>query len=254
MSLFRRISNLFSRSRVDREIEAELKAHIELRMEDSIAEGMSTEEARRDAVLRFGNSTMMKERTVAVDAALTVEALFADVRYALRQLLRNRGFTAIAILTLALGIGATTGIFSILNAWIIQPLPLKDPQQLVILWRAATGSPGEPAYYFNWRDYVFFRERSHTFQSLGASFERGYALTGSGEPENLNGGILSRTLLSTLGASAFRGRLFLPGDETGPSVAVISHALWTKRFHQSLAVLGKTLTLNEKPFTVVGIL
>jgi predicted permease len=254
MSLFRRISNLFSRSRVDREIEAELKAHIELRMEDSIAQGMSTEEARRDAVLRFGNPTMMKERTVAVDAALTVEGLFADVRYAFRQLMRNRGFTAIAILTLALGIGATTGIFSILNAWIIQPLPLKDPQQLVIFWRAATGSPGEPAYYFNWRDYVFFRERSHTFQSLGASFERGYALTGSGEPENLNGGILSRTLLSTLGVSPFRGRLFLPGDETGAPVAVISHALWTKRFHQSLAVLGKTLTLNDKPFTVVGIL
>lgn len=197
---------------------------------------------------------MMRERTIAVDAALTVEALLADVRYALRRLLRNRGFTAIAILTLALGIGATTSIFSILNAWIIQPLPLKDPQQLVIMWRAAPGSPGEPAYYFNWRDYVFFRERSHTFQSLGASFERGYALTGSGEPENLNGGILSRTLLSTLGVSPFRGRLFLPGDETGPPVAVISHALWTRRFHQSLAVLGKTLTLNDKPFTVVGIL
>ncbi len=191
---------------------------------------------------------------MTVDAVQTVEGLLSDVRYALRQLLRNRGFSAIAILTLALGIGATTGIFSILNAWIIQPLPLKDPQQLVILWRAATGSPGEPAYYFNWRDYVFFQERSHTFQSLGASFERGYALTGSGEPENLNGGILSRTLLSTLGVSPFRGRLFLPGDENGPPVAVISHALWTKRFHQSLAVLGKTLTLNDKPFTVVGIL
>jgi predicted permease len=201
-----------------------------------------------------GIALLREERTVTVDAVLTVEGLLSDVRYALRQLLRNRGFSAIAMLTLALGIGATTGIFSILNAWIIQPLPLKDPQQLVIFWRAAPSSPGEPAYYFNWRDYVVFRERSHTFQSIGASFERGYTLTGSGEPENLDGGILSRTLLSTLGVSAFRGRLFLPGDETGPPVAVISHALWTKRFHQSLAVLGKTLTLNEKPFTVVGIL
>ena len=144
MSLFVRISNLFSRLRVEREIEAELKAHIELRMEDNIAKGMSPEEARRDALLRFGNPAIMRERVVAVDAALTVESLFADVRYALRQLLWNRGFTVIAILTLALGIGATTGIFSILNAWIIQPLPLKDPQQLVIFWRAASGSPGEP--------------------------------------------------------------------------------------------------------------
>jgi hypothetical protein len=93
-----------------------------MRIEDSIAEGMSPKEARRDAVLRFGNPTFMKERTVAEDAVLSVESLVADVRYAFRQLLRNRGFAVIAILTLALGIDATTGIFSILNTWIIQPV------------------------------------------------------------------------------------------------------------------------------------
>jgi predicted permease len=196
----------------------------------------------------------MKERIVAEDAAMTLESLLADVRYALRQLLRNRGFAVIAILTLALGIGATTGIFSILNAWIIQPLPLKAPQQLVIVWRAVAASPNEPAYYYSWRDYVYFRERSHAFQSLGASFERGYALTGSGQPESLHGGILNGTLFSTLGVTAFRGRLFLPEDETGPPVAVISHALWTRRFHQSIGVLGETLTLNDKPFKVIGVL
>src|ERR1700723_2424593 len=213
MSLLGRMRVLASRRSLEKEIKDELRAHIDMRTADNVAAGMPPEQAHREALLQFGNPAVMKERVVAEDAALTLETLFADVRYALRQLLRNRGFAVIAILTLALGIGATTGIFSILNAWIIQPLPLNDPQQLVIFWRAATGSPGEPAYYFNWRDYVFFRERSHTFQSLGASFERGYALTGSGEPENLNGGILSRTLLSTLGVSPFRGRLFLPSDE-----------------------------------------
>jgi predicted permease len=254
MSLFRRISNLFSRARVDREIEAELKSHIEMRIEGSIAEGMSPAAARRDALLRFGNPVVMKEKAVAEDAVLSVENLSADIRYALRQLMRNRGFAVIAILTLALGIGATTGIFSILNTWIIQPLPLRDPQQLVIFWRAAATRPNEPAYYFSWRDYVYIRERSHAFQSLGASFEREYTLTGSGEPESLHGGILSRTLFSTLGVTAFRGRLFLEDDENGPPVSVISHALWTKRFHQSLTVLGQTLTLNDKPFKVVGVL
>jgi predicted permease len=254
MSLFRRISNLFWRSRMDREIDTEIKSHLQMRTEDNIASGMPPDQARRDALLRFGNPTVTNERVAASDAALTLESLFADVRYALRQLVRNRGFAVIAVLTLALGIGATTGIFSILNAWIIQPLPLKDPQQLVIFWRAAAASPNEPAYYFSWRDYLYFRERSHAFQSLGASFERGYALTGSGEPQSLHGGIAGRTLFATLGVTAFRGRTFLPDDDTGPPVAVISHALWTQRFHQSLAVLGETLTLNDKPFKVVGIL
>jgi putative ABC transport system permease protein len=254
MSIFRRISNLFSRAKVDREIDAELQSHLEMRTGDNIADGMSPEEARRNAHLRFGNPIVMKERVVAEDTALPLERLWVDVRYTLRQLVRNRGFAVIAILTLALGIGSTTGIFSILNAWIVQPLPLKDPQQLVIFWRAAAASPNEPAYYFSWRDYVYFSERNRAFQSVGASFERSYALTGSGEPENLNGGIMSRTLFSTLGVSAFRGRLFLPDDDTGQPVAVISHALWTRRFHQSLGVLGETLTLNDKSFKVVGVL
>jgi putative ABC transport system permease protein len=254
MSLFRRISNVFSRGELDREIQDEFRSHIEMRTAQNIAGGMTPEQARRDALMRFGNPASMKEQVVAQDAALTFESLWADVRYSIRQLLRNRGFAIIAILTLSLGIGATTGIFSILNAWIIQPLPLKNPQQLVIFWRAAAASPNEPAYYFSWRDYVYFSERSRAFQSLGASFERSYVLTGSGEPENLSGGIMSRTLFSTLGVSAFRGRLFLPDDDTGQPVAVISHALWTRRFHQSLGVLGETLTLNDKSFKVVGIL
>jgi hypothetical protein len=248
MSLFRRISNVFSRGELDREIQDEFRSHIEMRTAQNIAGGMTPEQARRDALMRFGNPASMKEQVVAQDAALTFESLWADVRYSIRQLLRNRGFAIIAILTLSLGIGATTGIFSILNAWIIQPLPLKNPQQLVIFWRAAAASPNEPAYYFSWRDYVYFSERSRAFQSLGASFERSYVLTGSGEPENLSGGIMSRTLFSTLGVSAFRGRLFLPDDDTGQPVAVISHALWTRRFHQSLGVLGETLTLNDKSF------
>ena len=254
MSVFRRISNLFSRGNLEREIQDELRSHLDMRTEENISAGMTPEQARRDALLRFGNPAVMQEKIVAEDAALTLESLFADIRYALRQLLRNRGFAVVAILTLALGIGATTGIFSILNAWIIQPLPLKNPQQLVIFWRAAADVPNEPAYYFSWRDYLYFRERSHSFQSLGASFERGYTLTGSGEPESLHGGIASNSLFATLGVTAFRGRLFLDDDNTGPPVAVISYALWTQRFHQSMSVLGGSLTLNEKPFKVVGIL
>src|SRR3984957_10113332 len=122
MSLFRRISNLITRSKVDREIEAELKSHIEMRIEDSIAEGMSPEEARRDAVLRFGNPTATKERVMAADAALTLESIGMDVRFAFRRLTKSPGFAVTAILTFALGIGATTAIFSAAYALLLRSL------------------------------------------------------------------------------------------------------------------------------------
>ena len=248
------LKQIFSRKRRYDEVAASIREHLEEKIECLMEEGMSREEATRAARREFGNVTLMEERSREVWQWPTVESIWADLKYALRQLFNHPGFATMATLTLALGIGATTAVFSIMNAWIIQPLPLKDPQSLVIFWRAAAASPNEPAYYFSWRDYVYFRERSHAFQSLGASFEREYALTGSGEPESLHGGVLSRTLFSTLGVTAFRGRLFLPGDEIGPPVAVISHALWTKRFHQSLEVLGETVTLNDKPFKVIGVL
>jgi hypothetical protein len=141
MSLLRRIGALVSLTKLEQENEDELRSHLDMRTAENIAAGMTPEQAHRDALLPLGNPALMKERIVAEDAALTLESLFADVRYALRQLVRSHGFAVIAILTLALGIGATTGIFSILNAWIIQPLPLKDPQQLVIFWRAAAAIP-----------------------------------------------------------------------------------------------------------------
>jgi predicted permease len=248
------LTQLFTRRRRYDEISETIREHLEEKVADLVDDGMTRDDAERTAHREFGNVTRIEERSREVWQWPHADNILPDVRFAFRQLLRNRGFAVIAILTLALGIGATTGIFSILNAWIIQPLPLKDPQRLVIFWRAAAVNPNEPAYYFSWRDYVNFHERTRAFQSLGASFERGYTLTGSGEPESLHGGILSRSLFSTLGVTAFRGRLFVPDDESGPAVAVISHALWTNRFHQSLAVLGETLTLNDKPFKVIGVL
>src|SRR5580698_10454706 len=122
MSLLRRISNLFSRSRVDREIEAELRAHIDMRIADNIDEGMSPETARRDALLRFGNPTVLKEQTTAADAALFLESFWADIRFALRQLRSSPGFAIVAVLALSLGIGGAAAIFSVLEAMLLRPL------------------------------------------------------------------------------------------------------------------------------------
>jgi hypothetical protein len=131
MSLFRRISNLFSRSRVDREIDAELRSHIEMRVEDNVAAGMTPGEARRDAMLRFGNLTKTRERVNAVDAVLAVESISMDARYAFRRLARSPSFAVATILTISLGVGASTAIFGVVNSVLIRPLSYPHAERIV---------------------------------------------------------------------------------------------------------------------------
>ncbi len=131
MALFRRVANLFHRSTVDHDINAELQAHIAMRMDANVATGMSPEEARRDALLRFGNPTTTRERVAASDTTLSLAGLGRDIRYAVRQLWRSPGFALTAILTLALGIGANVVVFGVLNALILRPLDLPHVERLL---------------------------------------------------------------------------------------------------------------------------
>src|SRR5450631_1393737 len=147
MAVFRRIANLIRRTRVDREIGAELQSHIDLRIDDNIAAGMSPAESRRDALLRFGNPTATKERVTAVDAPLIVESILRDIRYALRQLRRSPGFAFTAIVILALGIGASTAIFSAVNPILFEPLPYPHANRVLVLQEMRNnGSPLPPTF------------------------------------------------------------------------------------------------------------
>src|ERR1700677_2580466 len=134
MSLGRRIANLFSRSKVERDIDNELRSHLEMRIEDNIAAGMSLEEGRRDAMLRFGNPVSMKERTAGADVALGIESIWADIRSAFRQLRRSPVLAWTSILILALGIGACTAIFSAVKPILLDPLPYPHANQIMMIW------------------------------------------------------------------------------------------------------------------------
>ena len=140
MSTVRRILNLFSRSKLEQEIDAEIRSHVEMRMADNVAAGMSPEQARRDALIRFGNRTVMRERIAAVDAELAFDAIARDLRYATRQLRRSPAFTITALLTLTLGIGANVAVFSVLNALLLRPLDVPQPADLYNVVHKAQGS------------------------------------------------------------------------------------------------------------------
>src|SRR5215471_14248366 len=182
-----------------------------------------------------------------------IESLLRDTGYGLRILRKQRGFTTVAVLTLGIGIGSVTAAFSILDPWLIRPLPLKDARQLYALWRTAAGNPGQPAYFFGYRDYLGFEANAQSFTAMGASFHRSFTMIGAGKPEEVSGEIASQNLFETLGATAALGRTFLPEDLTAEKVALVSYPFWQK-LGGSRSAIGQTLNLNDEPYRVIGVL
>lgn len=170
------------------------------------------------------------------------------------MLSKSRGFAFTTVATLALGIGATAAMFSLVNAWLLRPLPLKNPQELVSVWRTRAQAPRQPAYFDLYHDYVVWSSQNRTLQSLGATFERQYALTGAGTPEEIHGAIATPNFFETVGAMAERGRLFEGEDVHADPRCVISHKLWTERFGAASDTVGRTIELNRKPYRILGVL
>ena len=268
MSLFRRTLNLFSRSKVDQEIDAELRSHIEMRIEDSIAAGMSAQQARMDALIRFGNPTVTKERTTEADAALYLTSLWSDICYAFRQLRRAPGFAVTSILILSLGIGACTAIFSAVKPILLDPLPYPHANRLMMLWEM--GRDGEP------EDVAFgtfhgLEERSRAFDGLavmkpwqpvmvatnhiGQTGQAGQT-SQSDQPERFEGQRVSAAFFQTLGISPLLGRDFTAADDRlhGPNVVILSDGLWRRRFAADRSIVGSQVRLDDNLFTVVGVM
>jgi macrolide transport system ATP-binding/permease protein len=254
MSAWRRVGNLFRRAKVDAEIEAELRAHVEMRAEDNLAAGMSPNAARRDALVRFGSREAMKERVVGEDVALVIDSVWRDLKFACRQLTKNRGFAVTAILVLALGIGASTAIFAFVDAALIKPLPYENPTRLLEVTETVAMFGRANLSY---QDYLDWKRMNATLSSLDVVHGTGYLLGGTGTgTEPVPGVVVSAGFFKTLGVKPMLGRDFKP-DEDQPQAAktvILSYGAWQRRFGGRKDVIGQTVNLTGDSRTIIGVL
>jgi predicted permease len=250
------------------EIVEEISQHLEEEYERALRCGASDAEARQQVIEQLNAADLLGcelkhvERrvsqnpvTLGTEGKINIFAdLWQDLRYGLRTLLKNPGFTIIAVVALALGIGANSAIFSVVNAVLLRPLPFKNPEQLVMVWENAThlGFPKNtpsPPNFLDWQ------RQNTVFTGMAAISERSFNLTGVGEPERLDGRRVSANLFDLLGVPALLGRTFVPDDDRpGTHVVLLSYSLWQRRFGSDPNVIGRAVTLNGESYTVIGVL
>ena len=238
-------------------LDQDIRDHIEHETQDNIDRGMTPAEARRQAMLKFGNIARAAEDTRAVWVWPRLDEMRQDIGYAFRTLSRNPGFAAVAVLTLALGIGATTAIFSVVYATLLKPLPYTNPDELVAMSVYVPQLQSKfPSLPVRPVDFEEFRQSNSVFSGMAAIRERDFNLTGGGEPERLYGARVSASLFPLLGVPPQLGRTFLAEEDTPgrDAVVLISHHLWTSRFGADQAIVNRTLSLDGQPHVVVGVM
>src|SRR5436309_2518715 len=241
------------RRAVKQEIDEELRFHLEQRTAENIAAGMPPEEAARAARRCFGNIQSVREECHDVRGASFGEATLQDIRFGLRMLRKNPGFTFVAVLTLALGIGANTTIFSAVNTLLLRPLPVKDIDHLAF---SVALREGFDPFGTSLLEYEAFRDRSHSFSSIGLSLQRSFNMTDRGEPERVQGAAIQAEYLTTLGVNPILGRSFTAEENRpgGPAVALMGYGLWRRRFGADAGVVGRPLNLEGRRTTIIGVL
>ena len=253
-----RLASLFGSRRREAEMAEELESHLEMHTEDNLRAGMTRQEARRHALIQLGGLEQTKEICRDRRGVPLLDTLFRDCRYALRMLGRDPGFTGVAIVTLALGIGANSMIFTLVNGWMLRPPRIEEPERVVAVLTTdpARGGWGWDQQAVSAPDFVAWREQSRSFENMVASELSSLALTGEGEPEQVVGMRVSADYFQLLGVDAARGRTFLTGeDQAGRAdVVILSDALWQRRFASDTTVVGKTVWLDGARYRVAGIM
>src|SRR5215472_518994 len=269
-----RIQGLFTRRRLDHDFQHEIDSHLDLLTEENIRRGMRPEEARRAARVRLGGVTQLRETNRGLWGLPHVETVLQDIRYGIRMLRKNPGFTVVAVFTLAVGIAVNTAVFTAFDVT-LRPIQATDPGRIVSIHRSSLHE--ENVWNFNYPEYLYFRAHNQVFEDLFAAAGTEVSLS---DAPNANGrsqvaggitaaigirffqqmagsaelgwaAMVSQDYFSSLGISPVIGRSFAPGDSY-PEV-LLSYSFWARRFESDPSVLGKTLKLNGKPFTVIGI-
>jgi putative ABC transport system permease protein len=245
------IKQLFSRRRLYSDLSAEIQEHLAEKVDELVARGTSREEATAAARREFGNVLLIEERSREVWQWPSLENIFMDVRYGLRRLAKNPGFTAVAVLTLALGIGGNVAVFSLLDTVLLRPLPYSHPDRLFMFFPFET-SPQDAMVASSYPNFQDWHEPSRAFEAMAGYHEESFNLTGTTEPERLDGLSSTPGLFALLGIPPLLGREFSAGDD--PHVALLSYELWHRRFGGDAGIIGKSIHLEGRTYSVLGVL
>lgn len=251
-ALLVRLAGLFRKDRRESELASEMESHLQMHIADNLRVGMNATEARRQALMKLGGMEQTKEKYRDRRGLPLLETLFQDVRFAARMLLKNPGFTAVAVLTLAIGIGANTAIFSLVNGVLLRPLPFREPGRLTIVWgKDDQGKPGNVGY----ATYVDWKAQSKSFEEL-ALYRSWAPVLQTSEPEQLSGLRVTNNYFRMLGVHSQFGRDFRPEEDIPASshVVILSHDLWQRRFNSDPGIIGRTIALNGTTYIVAGVL
>jgi predicted permease len=243
------IKTIFNRSETDKETAAEVQHYFDMTVAEFIKDGMNPDEARHAALLAIGPLTNVREEVRSTGWEHAVETFADDIRYALRRLRSNKAFTAVAVVSLALGIGANTAIFSAVNAVLIRPMPMRDPESLALI----SGGPGASSY----PEYLEIRDNNSVFQDVAALAPITGLLSDADETHLVRGAIVTGNLFKVLGVNAATGRAFSSQDDVAPGahpVAVVSDRFWKSKFSESLPTEGRKVRYNGQAFTIIGVM
>ncbi len=258
-SFLQRLRNLFRQDDLDRDLATEISTHLDLAADENLKKGLSPEEARHQALIQFGGTQQAKENHRDSRGLPLLESFFQDLRFALRTFLKNPGFTAIAVLTLALGIGANAAIFSVVRGVLLRPLANHDEDRLLYVRQSAPGI-GQADAAFSVPEIKDIGAGLKTIKELGTLSALDFTVVGLGEPREIRSGVVDGNYFDVVGLRPVLGRLLNPADDgpNAPGAVVLTYRFWTNSLHSDPSVLGKTIRLGSyegtRPATIVGVL